>query len=80
MTASERLRELAAKTDDPLWASEVQQGWLIDVGNALPLIADCIEQQERLIFDNGTRSRQQMWRDSEAALLRLAEHLEGGDE
>ncbi len=43
--------------------------------NILPQIVAVVEMTERLIFDNGTRSRQQMWRDAEAALISLEESL-----
>ena len=75
MTASAKLRALdeAIRADRDHPDNSAQN----EVLNAIPLIADCLEQQERLIFDNGTRSRQQMWRDSEAALLKLEATLDG---
>lgn len=87
MTASERLRALAVHTEDVGWSLEVQQGWLIDVGNALPLIADAIEAAEAIV---PTESHEivgpyEYVRGDElyaarVALTALTEHLEGGDE
>lgn len=43
--------------------------------NALPEVIVVVERLEHLIYDNGTRSRQQMWRDAESALVALEEKL-----
>lgn len=66
MSAAEKLRAL--EQFDYLSA-------VTEIAALFPEIVAVVERLEHLIYDNGTRSRQQMWRDAESALVALDKKL-----